>query len=240
MKTRLYLPEAYVLHAELPLPPEAAHYLTRVLRLKRDDTLEVFDGQGGVAHAKLIDTGKRSATVRIIALPEAPQTESPLTTCLAQGISRGERMDWTLQKASELGVSTIQPLFTERVEVKLKGDKLGKKLQHWQQVVISACEQSGRNLVPQVLPPLTLGEWLRQFRPGLVLDPYAEQPFSAIRQPPEPLNILVGPEGGLTPEEVIQARDAGLTAVRLGPRILRTETAGCALLAAAQSRWGDF
>ncbi len=240
LKHRLYLPVDYTGERIIPLPEAAAHYLTRVLRLGPGDQIEVFDGAGQAALAELVSVGKKQAEIEILAHRPAESVESPLHTVLAQGISRGERMDWTLQKATELGVTAIQPLFTERCEVKLKGDKLLKRMAHWQQVVISACEQSGRRVVPAVLEPLPLTDWLAHFRPGLVLDPRAEQPFSALDTPIEPMHILVGPEGGLTEEEVTHARQAGLTPVRLGPRVLRTETAGCALLAAAQARWGDW
>ncbi len=240
MSTRLYLPAAYQAGATLPLTGDAAHYLLRVLRLSMGDSVEIFDGKGQAAHATLAEASKKHGLLRVETLLPPADNESPLKTILAQGISRGERMDWTLQKATELGVHTLQPLFTERVEVKLKGDKLEKKRAHWQKLVISACEQSGRNVVPKVLPPAPLNEWLQSFRPGIVLAPTAEQPFSKLDQAPHPMHILVGPEGGLTKEEIIHAQQAGLTAVRLGPRILRTETAGCALLAAAQARWGDW
>lgn len=240
MSTRLYLPIAYHPGETVSLPAEAAHYLTRVLRLKVGDAVELFDGQGQAACATLTETGKKTASLQIDALCPPAQNESPLQTILVQGISRGERMDYTLQKATELGVSAIQPVFTERVEVKLKGDKLEKKRAHWQKLVISACEQSGRNVVPEVHLPVSLESWLQHFRPGLVLDPTATHSFSQLQHAPEPLHILVGPEGGLTDEEVIHAQQTGLTPTRLGPRILRTETAGCALLAAAQARWGDW
>ncbi len=240
MSTRLYLPATYQPGRPLPLEGETAHYLLRVLRLSAGDTVEVFDGLGQAACATLVEASKKHGLLRVETLLPPAENESPLKTVLAQGISRGERMDWTLQKATELGVHAIQPLFTERVEVKLKGDKLEKKRTHWQKLVIAACEQSGRNMVPKVLPPVPLNEWLQNFRPGVVLAPAAEQLFSKLDHAPHPMHILVGPEGGLTKEEIIHAQQAGLTAVRLGPRILRTETAGCALLAAAQARWGDW
>ena len=240
LKHRLYLPADYETGQTLTLPDAAAHYLVRVLRLGPGDQIEVFDGAGHAALAELVKVGKKQVEISVLALQPDAAIESPLTTVLAQGISRGERMDWTLQKATELGVTAIQPLFTARCEVRLKGDKLSRKQAHWQQVVISACEQSGRRMVPEVKPPVTLADWLAQSRTGIVLDPSAEQAFSQLNEIPQPLHILVGPEGGLTEEEVMHARQAGLTPVRIGPRVLRTETAGCALLAAAQSRWGDW
>ena len=239
-KHRLYLPADYEAGQTLTLPDAAAHYLTRVLRLGPGDRIEVFDGAGHAALAELVSVSKKRVEIEILAhLPDEP-IESPLHTVLAQGISRGERMDWTLQKATELGVTAIQPLLTARCEVKLKGDRLARKQAHWQQVVISACEQSGRRVMPEVKPPVSLANWLAQSRTGIVLDPSAEQAFSQLDEAPRPLHVLVGPEGGLTDEEVMLAHQAGLTPVRLGPRVLRTETAGCALLAAVQARWGDW
>ncbi len=240
MKHRLYLPTPYLEGKLVRLPDEAAHYLVRVLRLSTGEQVEVFDGMGQAAAATLVEAGKKTAQIRIEALLPPVDRESPLNTILVQGISRGERMDYTIQKATELGVHAIQPVFTQRCEVRLKGDKLEKKQRHWQQVAISACEQSGRRVVPEVQPPLPLLDWLKPGISGIVLDPAASRPLSRLSSPPQPLHILVGPEGGLTQEEVQAAQTHGMTPIRLGPRILRTETAGCALLAAAQARWGDW
>lgn len=240
MKHRLYLPAAYQEGQQLTLPDEAAHYLLRVLRLSTGEPIELFDGTGQAALATVVSAAKKGAQVRIDALLPPLENESPLQTILVQGISRGERMDYTVQKATELGVCAIQPVFTQYCEVRLKGDKLEKKRRHWQQVAIAACEQCGRRIVPPVYAPIPLKTWLAQPRTGFVLDPEAVQSLSQMPEPPQPLHILVGPEGGLSREETAAATRAGLIAVHLGPRILRTETAGCALLAAAQVRWGDW
>lgn len=240
MKHRLHLPVPYAEGQIVRLPDEAAHYLLRVLRLSVGDQVELFDGAGRAAAATLVEAGKKTAKVRIDRLLPPVDRESPLQTILVQGISRGERMDYTIQKATELGVHAIQPVFTQRCEVRLKGDKLEKKRRHWQQVAIAACEQSGRRVVPEVRAPVPLPEWLASNRNGIVLDPQASQALSQLSDAPQPLHILVGPEGGLSADELKVAQASGLTPVRLGPRILRTETAGCALLAAAQALWGDW
>ncbi|NPA71223.1 MAG: 16S rRNA (uracil(1498)-N(3))-methyltransferase, partial [Gammaproteobacteria bacterium] len=164
-----------------------------------------------------------------------------------QGISKGDRMDTSIQKSVELGITAIQPVFTERCDVKLTADKLEKRRAQWQAIVINACEQSGRTVVPKILPIQTLSAWLEHLNPaeqvfGLVLDPYAPSRLSTVNAPQtgQSIQLLIGPEGGLTEAEVMQATEAGLTAVQLGPRILRTETAGPAVLAILQNQWGDF
>ncbi|BBP42796.1 16S rRNA (uracil(1498)-N(3))-methyltransferase [Thiosulfativibrio zosterae] len=240
---RFYVPADYLAGQTLSLSKEQSHYALTVLRMKHQRPLEIFNGQGQQAQATLLVTSRRTADL-LIDTVASPQTESPLQTILLQGISKGDRMDYTLQKTVELGISVIQPLFTEHCDVKLDDDKLDKKRQQWQDIVISACEQSGRNVVPQVLTPLTLTDWLAH-NPnanGLVLNPYASNTLKTL--PPTmaqtPIHLLIGPEGGLSDAEVQQATQAGLTPVKLGPRILRTETAGVTVLAILQSLWGDF
>lgn len=240
---RLYLPAEFAANSELELTREQAHYALTVLRLKNDHPVELFDGKGTIANGKLAVHGRRDASVHIEDLTQN-HNESPLQTVLLQGISRGDRMDYSLQKAVELGVTAIQPLFTERCEVKLKGEKLEKRRTQWQNIVINACEQSGRAFVPEVLPLLTWKEFWQQnvSIQGIVCDPYAQQTLAQMTSPKteQPLNILVGPEGGLSDEEVEQAVQHGCNAIQLGPRILRTETAGPTMLAIAQSLWGDI
>lgn len=242
---RLYLPGDYAPKQVISLSKDQAHYALNVLRLKNHHPVEVFNGQGVEARATLVVTGKRSADLCIETLSE-PKVESPLNTVLVQSISRGDRMDYTLQKAVELGVSAIQPIFSDRCEVKLSGDKLEKRRDQWQTIVISACEQSGRCFVPEVLPIQTWQAWLESLDNtevfGLTLDPYASETLNSVPQPAEktPIHLLIGPEGGLSEEEVSQATQKGLTAIRLGPRVLRTETAGPAILAGLQLLWGDW
>lgn len=241
---RLYLPGDYQPGQILELTKEQVHYALNVLRLKAEHPLEVFDGEGHQAQAQLHILNKREAQVTLSEIKQ-PKTESPLNTLLVQGISRGERMDYSLQKAVELGVSTIQPVFSERCEVRLDSQKAEKRRLQWQALVVSACEQSGRCVVPIVHPLITLNDWFADHpqQPGLVLDPYAQQTLMTFT-PEQPqtsaLALLIGPEGGLSEAEVEQAKTQGLTPVRLGPRILRTETAAPAVLSLLQAQWGDL
>ena len=188
---------------------------------------------------QLLEVGKKTVRVSLDqALPG--QAESPLHIHLGQGLSRGERMDWAIQKATELGVNVITPIVSERCEVRLKDERADKRLAHWRQVAISACEQCGRSSVPTINPPVTLAEWLAACDETLklVLHPVAEPLVSHAR--PDRLAFLIGPEGGLSDAEVEQAKASGFHAARLGPRVLRTETAPVVALAVAQQLWGDF
>ena len=239
---RLYLAGDYPdIGQLLVLPDEARHYIATVLRARDGFKVTLFNGLGVTSEATL-QLGKKDATVRIDTMTTDMSMESPLQLTLAQGISRGERMDTSIQKATELGVTAIQPLFTQYCEVKLEDDdKVNKRMAHWQQVIVSACEQSGRTVVPQLYAPMALNEWLETKPQGLVLDPYEGQHLRDLL--PERFNhnqcLLVGPEGGLSDREVEQVLAAGMNGVRLGARILRTETAGPAAIAALQSLFGD-
>ncbi|QQX58544.1 16S rRNA (uracil(1498)-N(3))-methyltransferase [Pseudomonas chlororaphis] len=224
---------------EHELPEAQAHYIGRVLRMAEGDALQLFDGSGNEFRGTLLEVGKKRVVVR---LDEsfAGQVESPLQIHLGQGLSRGERMDWAIQKATELGVSEITPIFSERCEVRLKDERADKRLAHWRQVAVSACEQCGRSRVPVIHPPMLLADWIKQTQADLklVLHPVAEPLVSHAK--PETLAFLIGPEGGLSDTEVDQAQDAGFLPARLGPRVLRTETAPVVALAVAQQLWGDF
>ncbi|HHT00738.1 MAG TPA: 16S rRNA (uracil(1498)-N(3))-methyltransferase [Thiomicrospira sp.] len=245
--SRLFLEGNYQANQTLSLPKEQAHYVLTVLRLKNGFIIEAFNGQGLLAKGKLIATSRRSADFHIESVQQT-HTESPINTVLVQGISKGDRMDYSIQKAVELGVTAIQPVFTERCDVKLQDSKLEKRQAQWQAIVINACEQSGRTVVPKVLPIQTYQAWLTEQSEnentvfGLVLDPYANDSLKTVTQPAltTPIHLLVGPEGGLTDNEVSMAKDAGLTPVQLGPRVLRTETSGPAILAILETLWGDF
>ncbi|MGE7959458.1 16S rRNA (uracil(1498)-N(3))-methyltransferase [Pseudomonas sp. NPDC089530] len=221
------------------LPEAQAHYIGRVLRMAEGDALQLFDGSGNEFRGTLREVGKKRVVVQ---LDErfAGQVESPLQVHLGQGLSRGERMDWAIQKATELGVSEITPIFSERCEVRLKDERADKRLAHWRQVAISACEQCGRSRVPVIHPPVLLADWIKQTQADLklVLHPVAEPLASHAK--PATLAFLIGPEGGLSDAEVAQAQDAGFQPARLGPRVLRTETAPVVALAVAQQLWGDF
>jgi 16S rRNA (uracil1498-N3)-methyltransferase len=224
---------------EHELPEAQAHYIGRVLRMADGDALQLFDGSGNEFRGTLLEVGKKRVRVT---LDEqfAGQIESPLKIHLGQGLSRGERMDWAIQKATELGVSEITPIVSERCEVRLKDERAEKRQAHWQQIAISACEQCGRSVVPLIHPPLALAEWLKKTNADLklVLHPVAE-PLTS-HDKPTTLAFLIGPEGGLNDAEVDQAQDAGFHAARLGPRVLRTETAPVVALSVAQQLWGDF
>lgn len=241
--SRLYLDAELQPQARLPLTKEQAHYALTVLRLKNGAQIEAFDGRGNLAFGHLEHTSRRSADF-IIDKVIQDSKESPINTVLVQGISRGDRMDYSIQKAVELGVTAIQPIFTERCEVKLPGEKLEKRRQQWQSIVINACEQNGRNTVPTILPIVSFQDWLKTQESNycLVLDPYAKDGLARLTQPSidTPIHLLIGPEGGLTDSEVSQATQAGATAIRLGPRVLRTETAGPTVLAVLQALWGDL
>lgn len=239
---RLYLPIRLTPGLTAPLDERAFNHAVRVLRLGVDAPVTLFNGHGGAFAATLIEVGKRQALARVLeALPG--EVESPLSVTLAQGISRGDKMDYTLQKAVELGVTTIQPLFTERGGVDLTGERLTRKVQHWQGVLIGACEQCGRNRLAELREPLLLPDGLQRLAaaPGLklLLDPLAANGLRGLPPPTGPITLLIGSEGGFSPAELTQARAAGFIGVRLGPRILRTETAGVAALAALQALWGD-
>ncbi|AIS10551.1 16S rRNA (uracil(1498)-N(3))-methyltransferase [Pseudomonas chlororaphis subsp. aurantiaca] len=224
---------------EHELPEAQAHYIGRVLRMAEGDALQLFDGSGNEFRGTLLEVGKKRVVVR---LDEsfAGQVESPLQIHLGQGLSRGERMDWAIQKATELGVNEITPIFSERCEVRLKDERADKRLAHWRQVAVSACEQCGRSRVPVIHPPMLLADWIKQTQADLklVLHPVAEPLVSHAK--PATLAFLIGPEGGLSDTEVDQAQDAGFLPARLGPRVLRTETAPVVALAVAQQLWGDF
>ena len=227
--------------AEITLEGAAANHL-RVLRLRAGHPLIVFGGAGGSHHAEVVAVEKRRAAIRVGAvLDEA--AESPLVTTLVQGISKGDRMDWTIQKAVELGVHRIVPVITARSVVNTEPARLQKKHAHWHGVVVSACEQCGRNVLPALDAPVPLTQqWSHLPDTGrLFLDPEGGERLSALPFPGAGgCTLLVGPEGGLNDNEAAAAREHGCRAVSLGPRVLRTETAGVTALAALQVLWGDL
>lgn len=236
--SRLFI-DAPLSLGEHALPEAQAHYLSRVLRLTVGTSVQLFDGSGLEYLGELCEVGKKQVHVKLTqCLPGQP--DSSLNIHLGQGLSRGERMDWAIQKATELGVNSITPIVSERCEVRLSDERADKRLAHWRQIAISACEQSGRSTVPVIHPPQSLSEWLQSAEADLklVLHPVAEP--LASHQQPQSLAFLIGPEGGLNDAEVLQAQDAGFHSARLGPRVLRTETAPVAALALAQHLWGDM
>ena len=239
---RFYCPEILAQSGTAELPEQAAHHAARVLRLQAGDRVSVFNGRGGEGEARITDIGKRHVTVEIVAW-HGVERESPLQILLAQAISAGEIMDFTLQKSVELGIGNIQPLASERSVVRLSGERAEKRVAHWQGVVIAACEQSGRNHVPEVAPISPLLDWLGSqdgSESRLMLSPTAEVGLRDLPKPIGNITLLIGPEGGLSPSEAEAAQRYGFTPVRLGARVLRTETAALAALAAMQTLWGDF
>ncbi len=225
---------------ERQLPDSVAAHVSRVLRLGVGDALQVFNGDGHQYAASIVQADKRGVRVRIGA-SEAVDRESPLRLQLLQGVSRGDRMDYTVQKAVELGVTDIVPVITERCGVQLDAERWEKKREHWQRIVESACEQCGRNRVPAVQPVQRLDAALATPGEGtrLILDPQAT--LSLPRLPvAAQFTLLAGPEGGLSEQDLRVARSAGFIGVQLGPRILRTETAALAALAVLQAMQGDF
>lgn len=236
---RIYVADAHRCPDALPLPEGALAHLVRVLRMGNGDAVEVFNGRGQRFRASLAEVGKRSATIELLE-PLATHPESPLVTELGLVMSKGDRMDYALQKATELGVSAITPLSSERCDLRLKTEREAKKRQHWQGVLVSACEQCGRDTVPELHPVTALGDWLAGQRSELKLVLHtASQAPNWPAQAPGSVGFLVGPEGGLTESEVSQAQHHGFQSWQLGPRILRTETAPVAMLALLQHRWGD-
>ena len=237
---RVFTDQALAAGTQIALEAGPSHHLLKVLRCKPGTDLEVFNGRGGSFAATL--AGSRGALALVAVGDFAPaDRESPLAIELAIGISRGERMDWVVQKAVELGAAAIRPLVTQRTEVRLGGERADKKLGHWRQIAIAACEQCGRNRIPAIHAPQPLAEALPTAAGlRLVLAPGAVQPLAALADQPTAVTLLIGPEGGLAPEEIAAAQAAGFVAVSLGPRVLRTETAPLAALAICQARWGDL
>lgn len=225
---------------QVSIRDRSAHYLTRVLRISAGQPICLFNGDGHDYAAEIVRPGKTQVIIDVkTRLPAAPESQLGIT--VVQAISRGERMDQTLQKCTELGARRFQPLFSERVEVKLRPEKLEKRMKHWQGVVVAACEQSGRAIVPRVLQPVDFGDWLYQPEPGfrLVLAPGAGRPLAST-EVPDQLEMAVGPEGGFSDVELDLMAAHSVQRVSLGPRVLRTETAAAAAVAVLQALAGDF
>jgi 16S rRNA (uracil1498-N3)-methyltransferase len=232
--------------ARFVLPDAAGHHLVRVLRLRPGAQLVLFDGQGGEHDAFIAGVGRTGVAVEVGPWREVAR-EASLAVHLAQGVSSGERMDYTLQKAVELGIAGIEPVVTERSIVRLDGARAQKRRAHWERVCVSACEQCGRDRVPPVHPLCDLDDWFavlptreEAFALRLLLAPDAASSLRDLPRPAGPILLLAGPEGGLTPHERNDAQRRGFRSVHLGPRILRTETAALAALAALHALWGDF
>ena len=232
----------------LALPEAAARHAVRALRLGVGDALTLFDGGGGEYPARIAGVAREAVEVELAA-HVARECESPLDLTLLQALQAGDKMDLTIQKAVELGVARVVPLLSRRSVVRLEGERALRRVEHWRGIAVSACEQCGRNRVPAVEPIERFERWLApatQVAPAgvrrLLLDPLGGRTLASLPPPAagERIELLIGAEGGLAPEEVEAAQRAGFVGIRLGPRVLRTETAGLAALAALQCLWGDF
>lgn len=237
---RIYTEQPLQIGSTIALEAQASHHLGKVLRAAVGDPLRLFNGDGCEYAAEIIAIDKKSVTVQV-QRADRVERESPLAIHLGLGISRGERMEFALQKATELGVAAITPLITERSGVRLAGERADKKSAHWRAVIISACEQSGRCDLPQLHETMNLTNWLsgaKGERKFVLHHRSAQRLDGAMR--PASADLLIGPEGGLTAEEIAAAEAVGFAALSLGPRVLRTETAPLAALSILQHVWGDM
>lgn len=240
---RVHVPQPLQAGREVLLPEQAGEHLARVLRLEKGHPLVLFNGDGREYDAMLGSLARRAVSAQITAIRPVDR-ESPLPLTLAQGIARGEKMDWILQKATELGVARFVPLVTERTEVRLDEDRAERRMLHWTQVIASACEQSGRTRLPLLDPPQRLDRWLGTLLDDadlrLALLPDGDVSVRGLPTLSHGAILCVGPEGGLSDNDTAMLRQSGFLSLRLGPRILRTETAGIAALAALQALQGDM
>ncbi|HKW80013.1 MAG TPA: 16S rRNA (uracil(1498)-N(3))-methyltransferase [Casimicrobiaceae bacterium] len=242
MTPRFHCPLPLAEGAEIALPAAAAHHCARVLRLSAGDAVTLFAGDDGEFAGRLVRVGARGVTVRI-GSAAAIDRESPLAVTLVQALATADRIDYAVQKAVELGARAVQPIVTARGVARLDPARTARRAQHWRQIAIAACEQCGRNRVPEIGPPLAFDRWIAQpssARTRLLLAPDGDCRLVDLAPPEGPVEILVGPEGGFTSGETAAALAGGFRALTLGPRILRTETAGPAALAAINVLWGDW
>lgn len=237
---RLFIQQPLSANNQFVLSESQSHYLSKVLRMQAGRELIAFDGLGGEYSATITEVTKKSVTIGTGDF-QTVDKESPLKLTLAIGVSRGERMDWVLQKATELGVTEIIPLITERTEVKLGGERSDKKIEHWQQILISSCEQCQRNTLPKLSEPQVLGEWITNDSSDLkfVLH-HRDNKGLPTQSEAKSITLLIGPEGGLTDEEIQLAQNNRFAPLTLGPRVLRTETAPLAAISLVQYVWGDL
>lgn len=238
---RIYTPQSLTVNATVLLDDDAARHVSRVLRMQSGDALILFNGDGAEYNASIASVDKKSVLVAI----ESANTidrESPLAIHLGIAISKGERMDWVIQKATELGVTEITPLQTERVEVRLNNEREEKKLSHWQAIAIAACEQCQRNRMPTIHSPQSLSNWLDSVQSDVkfVLHHRSEVNLASNSERPRSVALLIGPEGGLSESEITLAEKKNFAPLRLGPRVMRTETAPLAALSVLQFLWGDL
>ena len=241
MSRRIYTHQPLTVGSRIELDGSAANHISRVLRMRTGEKLKLFNGDGYFYDTELEQVGKRNVSARILSAEQA-NAESALNTHLGQVLSKGERMDYAIQKATEMGVQMITPLISERCDVRLNAERGAKRLQHWQQVAISAAEQCGRAIVPKINPITPINQWIADTQDnelGLVLHHRTTQSLDSLPSP-EAVRLLIGPEGGLTQKEIANAEAKGFVATTLGKRVLRTETAPVAALSIIQWLWGDF
>ena len=239
---RSYVDQPLAVGQRITLPEDSSAHLLRVLRLAPGDVVTLFNGDGHDYSARLLTAAKRGAEAEITGRQPVPR-ESPLRITLVQGVARGEKMDLVLQKATELGVEAFTPVVTERTEVRLDAERAGKRMAHWRGVVAAACEQSGRAVLPRLSQPTALSAYAgdEQADIKLVLDPTGDVGLSSVAPGAgQSIALVVGPEGGLSEQDLATLRAAGFRGLRLGPRVLRTETAGLAAVAALQALYGDL
>jgi 16S rRNA (uracil1498-N3)-methyltransferase len=240
---RFYCPPPLPQNGSFELPADAAHHASRVLRLREGDAVQIFDGIGNECHGVIAELNGKRVIVGDIRAANINR-ESPLHITLAQALSSSEKMDWVIQKATELGASEIQPLATERSVARLSSERAEKRVEHWQQVAIAACEQCGRNMLPTIHAPIDIMVWLQQTRTStdakFILLPEGASSLSSQAKPLGNITLLIGAEGGFASAESESALLCGFTPIRMGARVLRTETAAVAGLAAIQTLWGDF
>ncbi|WP_127959097.1 16S rRNA (uracil(1498)-N(3))-methyltransferase [Serratia microhaemolytica] len=238
---RIYHANPLSNNTEINLSDDAANHVARVLRMNVGQTVQLFDGSNQVFSAAIIGVEKKGVRVAV-GTAEWQDRESPLHLHLGQVISRGEKMEFTIQKSVELGVSVITPLFSERCGVVLSGERLEKKQQQWQKIIIAACEQCGRNRIPQLRPAMSLPDWCAELDEGLKLNlhPRARQGINSLALDNRRIRLLIGPEGGLSAQEIAMTTEQGFTDILLGPRVLRTETTALTAITALQVRCGDL
>lgn len=237
---RFFVAETLAADAEILLPEDVTHHLVRVLRSEPGTRFDLFNGEGGFFEAELLEPNKKAARARLLRFHDDDRA-SLLHTHLGQVMSKGDRMDYAIQKATELGVTEITPLTSERCELRLRGEeRADKKLEHWRRVAISACEQCGRNRLPVIHEPLALAEWQQSVATALKLVLAPTLAGGLPGEAPDSVALLVGPEGGLSDNEIATAHQHGFQPWQLGPRILRTETAPVAALAILQAHYGDL
>ncbi|MFA6903261.1 MAG: 16S rRNA (uracil(1498)-N(3))-methyltransferase [Gallionellaceae bacterium] len=240
---RFYCPVTLPTSGLFELPPDAAHHALRVLRLRVNDPVQIFDGAGHACDATIDNISGKRVDLKIIGACPA-QHAAALRIVLAQAMTSSEKMDWVIQKATELGAAEVQPVQTQRSIARLSQERAEKRTEHWRGVVIAACEQSGRNELMQVHAPLELGHWLANIKTvdgsKFILLPDGATTLHAQPKPQKQVTLLIGPEGGFNREEALMAKQAGFIPVLLGPRVLRTETAALAGITALQTLWGEF